>query len=108
MVIRPPKSLSILPSSGSKRPTGAQVLEAEMMGEQAFMLGLAAKKMERALEAFANSNGDPRRTQLAADAVHAFFIQREMVGLDNHDYAIKFYNIPSSVLARVGALDKSD
>jgi len=108
MVIRPPKTLSNLPSGGSKRPTGAQVLEAEMMGEQAFMLGLAAKKMERALDAYAKSNRDPRRTQLAADAVHAFFIQREMVGLDNHDYAIEFYDVPSSVLARVGAVDKPD
>ena len=84
------------------------VLEAEMMGEQASMLGLSAKKMDRALDEFSKSNGDPRRTQMAADAVQAFFIQREMVGLDNHDYVIEFYNIPSTVLARVGAIDKTD
>ena len=108
MSIRPPKSLSNFPSGRSKRPTGAEVLEAEMMGEQAFALGLAAKKMERALDEFSKSNGDPRRTQMAADAVHNFFIQREMVGLDNHDYVIEFYDIPSAVLARVGAVDKSD
>lgn len=108
MTIRPPKSLTNHPALGSKRPTGMDVLEAEMMGEQAFMLGLSAKKMERALEEFSKSNGDPRRTQMAADAVQAFFIQREMVGLDNHDYAIEFYKIPSAVLARVGAVDKSD
>ena len=80
----------------------------EMRGEQAAMLGLAAKKMERALVEFANSNGDPRRTQVAANAVHSFFIQREMVGLDNHDYAIEFYNIPRQVLSRVGAVDQED
>ena len=108
MSIRPPKNLSNYPSQGSKRPTGAEVLEAEMMGEQAFMLGLSAKKMERALDEFSKSNGDPRRTQMATDAVHNFFIQREMVGLDNHDYVIEFYDIPSAVLARVGAVDKSD
>jgi hypothetical protein len=107
MTIRPPKSLSNHPSGGTKRPTGAEVLEAEMMGEQAFALGLAAKKMERALEEYAKSNRDPRRTQMAADAVHNFFIQREMVGLDNHDYVIEFYDIPSTVLARVGAVEKS-
>jgi len=45
---------------------------------------------------------------MAADAVHNFFIQREMVGLDNHDYVIEFYNIPGPVLARVGAIDKTD
>ena len=108
MTIRPPKNLSNYGSFGAKRPTGAEALEAEMMGEQAFMLGLSAKKMERALEEFSKSNGDPRRTQMAADAVQAFFIQREIVGLDNHDYAIEFYKIPSAVLARVGAVDKSD
>ena len=77
-----------------------------MMGEQAFALGLAAKKMERALAELAKSKSDPRRTQQAADMVHSFFIQREMVGLGNHDYVIELYNIPSAVLARVGA--KSD
>jgi len=41
--------------------------------------------------------------QQAANMVHSFFIQREMIGLDNHDYVIEFYNIPSVVLARVGA-----
>ena len=84
------------------------VLKAEMMGEQASMLGLSAKKMERAMDEFSKSNGDPRRTQMAADAVQAFFIQREVVGLDNHDYVIEFYNIPSAVLARVGAIAKTD
>ena len=79
-----------------------------MRGEQAFMLGLSAKKMERTLEEFKNSNGDPRRTQNAADAVHAFFIQREMIGLGNHDHVIEFYSIPGPVLARVGAVDKPD
>ena len=80
-----------------------EVLEAEMIGEQAYALGLVAKKMERALDAYAKSNGDPRHTQLAADAVYAFFVQRDLLGLDNHDYVIDFYNIPKSVLARVGA-----
>ena len=79
-----------------------------MMGEQALMLGLSAKKMERALEDYRNSNGDPRRTQIAADFVQSFFIQREMVGLDNHDYTIDFYKIPNAVLARVGAVEKPD
>ena len=102
-MIRPPKTLSNHPAIGSKRPTGAEVLEAELMGEQAFALGLAAKKMERALEELAKSNGDPRRTQQAANLVHSFFIQREMVGLSNHDYVIEFYKIPGPVLARVGA-----
>jgi len=105
MVTRPPKHLTNHPSGGANRPTGAEVLEMEMRGEQALALGLAASKMEKALEAFAKSNRGPNRTQAAADAVYAFFIQREMVGLDDHDFVVEFYNIPGRVLARVGAVD---
>lgn len=95
-------------SFGTKRPTGMDVLEAEMLGEQAYALDLAAKKMTVALDNLKHSNGDPRHTQLAADATYAFFIQREMLGLSNHDYAIEFYDIPKTVLARVGTRPKSD
>lgn len=101
--MRPPKTLSNHPSLGQKRPTGVEVLEAEMIGEQAYALGLLAKKMERALDPYAKSNGDPRHTQLAADAVYTFFIQREFIGFGNHDYVIDFYDIPKPVLARVGS-----
>jgi len=107
-MVRPPKSLTNLPDHSSKQPTGAEALEAEMRGEQAYALGLAAKRMEKALAAFKQSNGDPRHTQLAADAVQSFFIQREMIGMSGHDYVIEFYDIPKSVLARVGAKDKDD
>ena len=51
------------------------MLEAEMMGKQAFMIGLAAQKMEKALGGFLKSNGDPRQTQMAADAGTNHFIR---------------------------------
>ena len=89
----------------ARQPTGAEILEAEMRGEQAYALGLAGKRMESALATFASSNGDPRNTQLAADAVQSFFIQREMIGLRNHDYVIEFYTIPPEVLAKVGVIE---
>lgn len=104
-MIRPPKSLSNMKSFETKHPTGIEVLEAEMIDEQAYALSLAAKKMTAALDNLKRSNGDPRRTQLAADATYAFFIQREMLGSSNHDYAIEFYKNPNAVLARVGAKD---
>ncbi len=104
-MIRPPKSLTNLPEHGTRQPSGAEALEAEMRGEQAFALGLAADRMTVALESYAKSNGDPRNTQAAADAVYAFFIQREMIGLSSHDYVIDYYDIPKAVLARVGAKD---
>lgn len=103
MTIRPPKSLTHLPTQSGRRPSGADILEAEMRGEQAYALGLAAKKMEKALAEYRSSNGDPRRTQMAADAVYAFFIQRGMIGLTNQDYVIEYYDIPQRVLAKVGA-----
>lgn len=104
-MIRPPKSLTNLPTTGSRQPSGAEVLEAEMRGEQAYALGLAAERMERTLTELSQSNGDPRHVQLAADAVQSFFIQREMIGFANHDYVVEFYKIPSFVMARVGAKD---
>lgn len=102
-MIRSPKTVSNHPTIGSKRPTGADVLEAEMMGEQAYALGLAGKKLERALLEYSRSNRDPRRTQNAVNAVYDFFIQREMIVMTNHDYVIEFYDIPNVILARVGA-----
>ena len=78
----------------------------EMLAEQASSLGLSAKKMQRALDDYAKSNGDPRRTQAVADAVQAFFIQREMMGMTDQDYVIDFFKIPGLVLARVGAISK--
>lgn len=107
-MMRPPKSLSNYRGGGSKSRTGAEVLEAEMMAEQAFALGLVGKRLESALLNYANSNGAPRRTQLAADAVHSFFIQREMIGCTNHDFVIEYYNIPKAVLARVGIIGATD
>ena len=107
-MIRLPKSLSSASNMGSKQPTGAEVLEAEMMVEQAYALGLVGKRLQKALEDYAKSNGDPRRTQIAANAAHDFFIQREMIGFTNHDYVIEFYKIPPAVLARVGASGETD
>ena len=38
-----------------------------------------------------------------ADAVWAYFIQRELCGLRRHDDAIREYGIPREVLVRLGA-----
>ena len=39
----------------------------------------------------------------SAEAVHAYFIQRELCGLRRHDAIIREYEIPRAVLARLGA-----
>jgi hypothetical protein len=41
---------------------------------------------------------------LAAQAVYAYFIQRELCGLRRHRDVIREYAIPDEVLARLGAM----
>jgi len=104
---RLPKNLSnTLTFKSGVIKTGASVLEAELLGEKAYSLGLAANSVEKKLAKLESFKGtETERTsllQFAADAVHAFFVQREMMGFTNHDHPIEFYKIPSDVLSRVG------
>ena len=82
-------------------------LAAEIMGEKAASLGRAGEKVERSLRALRAHEGPPsdRATLLrtAAQAVHAYFIQRELCGLRRHDDVIREYGIPREVLVRLGA-----
>ena len=64
--------------------------------------------MERALDALRNAaDPDPgtraRLVQDAAEAVWRYFIQREALGLRNHQLVIRSYKIPGEVLAKVGS-----
>ena len=106
-MVRLPKNLSnTLTFKSGVIKTGASVLEAELLGEKAYSLGLAAKSVEKKLGELKTFNGtETERTnllQFAADAVHSFFVQREMMGFTNHDHPIEFYEIPNDVLSRVG------
>ena len=49
---------------------------------------------------------EPERTVLlkeAAEAVYAYFIQREICGMRRHQDVIREYAIPNEVLVRLGA-----
>lgn len=103
MAVRMPSSL--------ERP-GAQdsaldLLGHEILAEKAASLGRAGLRVQQTLADLRGHIGDDdsRRVLLmaAADAVHAYFIQRELCGLRRHDAAIREYEIPKSVLARLGA-----
>lgn len=87
--------------------TGVEVLDLELAGEMASSLGRAGEKVAQALAALdAYIVRDERRAELvkmAAAAVYAYFIQRELVGLRRHQDAIRDYGIPGEVLARLGA-----
>jgi len=106
MVMLPKNLSNTLTFKSDVVKTGASVLEAELLGEKAYSLGLAANTVQKELvELKAFKGTETERTNLlqsAADAVHSFFVQREMMGFTNHDHPIEFYKIPSDVLSRVG------
>ncbi|MNL61396.1 hypothetical protein D3C87_1853110 [compost metagenome] len=105
MTVRPPKSLS--PSYSASGALSA--LEYELLSERADALGRHGLKVEKAIAALQAIEGKETPPELrerllddAADAVWAFFIQREICGLrDSHD-AVRRYRIPKAVMARLG------
>ncbi len=109
MTVRPPQSLS--PSFS--RDSGLNLLEYELMSERADALGRHGLKVEKAIAALSvledAATTPDRREQLlndAADAVWAFFIQREICGLRSNRDAVQRYGIPKEVMARLGIIRK--
>lgn len=109
MSVRPPSF------SDRHRPSGFNVLEYELLSERADALGRHGLKVEKALEALRvktaeGCTGDRRQALVdtAADAVWAFFIQREICGLRDQRDLIRRYDIPKEVLARVGIVRKPE
>jgi hypothetical protein len=103
VVVRAPTSFS----SVSPREAALDALTHEIAQEQASSLGRAGRRVEEALGRLAahDGMGSERRAliQDAADAVYAYFIQREIIGLRRHQDVIREYAIPPAVLARLGA-----
>lgn len=86
--------------------TGEAVLRYELLEEQAHSLGRAGKKVEAALAALRDHPaGEGRAAVLkaAADAVWAFLVQREVMGLRDRNAVVAQYGIPREVLVRIGA-----
>lgn len=86
--------------------TGEAVLRYELLEEQASSLGRAGRKVEASLAALRDDpHGEDRAARLkaAADAVWAFLVQREVMGLRDRAAVIAQYDIPREVLARIGA-----
>lgn len=103
MGVRPPSSFS----TADPREAALDALGHEIAGEKASSLGRAGRRVEQALERLAACAGgeEERRVLIrdAADAVYAYFIQRELIGLRRHGDVIREYGIPNAVLARLGA-----
>jgi hypothetical protein len=86
--------------------TGEAVLRYELLEEQASSLGRAGRKVEAALAALRDhpgGEGRPAVLKAAADAVWAFLVQREVMGLRDRAAVVAQYAIPREVLARIGA-----
>ena len=97
-----------MPQSLSRRlgvDTGEAVLRYELLEEQAHSLGRMGRKMESALAALRDHEGEGRAEILkaAADAVWGFLVQREVLGLRDRQAIVAQYAIPREVLNRIGA-----
>jgi hypothetical protein len=112
--------MSLRPPSNSSGNSVSEVLfdalGHEILAEKAAALGRAGAQAELCLvrlrahapDAGTESAGEHEalRKKLlkeAADAVYAWFIQRELCGLRRHDSVIKELGIPREVLVRLGA-----
>jgi hypothetical protein len=103
MTVRPPSQFS----AANLQDSLQQALDYEVAQEKASSLGHAGRAVaERmaALHAFEGEKTDRiPLLKAAADAVWAYFVQRELCGLRRHDDAIREYGIPREVLVRLGA-----
>lgn len=86
---------------------GLDVLDYEIVAEKATTLGTAGRKVETVMAQLHAHQGDAHErialVRSAAEAVYAYFVQRELCGLRRHDDVIREYRIPREVLVRLGA-----
>jgi len=92
---------------GLPADSGLDLLGHEILAEKAAALGKAGEKARVALETLKahppGAEGREAMLKAAAQAVHAYFIQRELCGFRRHDAVIREYEIPRAVLVRLGA-----
>ena len=83
---------------------GTAAIEHEILAEKANSLGAAEARVKRAVAALA-SHEDVGTALLAEarDAVWGYFVQRELLGFEDHEEVIADLQIPRSVLLGLGA-----
>jgi hypothetical protein len=108
MSLRMPQSLS----SSPRFETGLSVLEAELAGEKATVLGRLGREVEASLERLAAAGRDspthPALMAEASDALWRYLVQREVCGMLDHAEALKHYGVPPAVAAGVGAVRRAE
>lgn len=99
-----------LPSFAGRTTAGDAIFDAfnaEVASEKASALGHAGEKAAKALARLAGASKQqpdyPAILKEATDTVYALFIQRELCGMARHDGVIRDLQIPTFVLARLGA-----
>jgi hypothetical protein len=96
--------------SGPKPKTGWDVLQYELREEQAATIGRLGRELQAALDALkAVARDDPQRPHLvdeAAWALWSFVVQRDCAGIRFTEQALKGYDVPREVRARMGVRPK--
>jgi hypothetical protein len=88
---------------------GTSALEYEILAERAASLGAAEHRVVTAIAALASAVDD--RDACLSEArrtVWEYFVQRELIGFRKHNDVIQELNIPSEVLAGLGAMPASN
>ena len=103
MSLRPPGQYS----NPGKVSDSVGLLDHEIAAEKAAALGRAGGRVEQMLAELAAFEGSAEDRVVvlkrAAEAVYAYFIQRELCGMRRHQDVIREYQIPNAVLVRLGA-----
>jgi hypothetical protein len=101
-MLRPPGS-----ASSSFPQTGIRTLDYELAGEMAAALGHSGRQAQQSvtnLLAFVGNESEGAAIlKKAVDAVYAYFIQRELAGMRNHEEIIRALHIPREVIVRLGS-----
>jgi hypothetical protein len=101
MSLRPPRTLAPAPADA----IGLLALDVEVRAEKVAALDQSERAVKAALAALGTVERPEdrvRATLAAAKAVHAFFIQRELMGFRRHEDVIEGLPVPREVLAKVG------
>ena len=79
-------------------------IEVGIRGDTAAALGQAGRKLARALAALSAAHGPERAARLraAAQALWAYVVQREALGLTDHTRITEIYGVAPEVWRRVG------
>lgn len=96
-------------ASGDRFARFQKAIELEIALEAASSLGLSGERLQKSLAALADFDataGNPaRRDELLAtarEALWAYVVQRELLGLQDMDYICAAYGVPSEVKSGMG------